>query len=90
MAQLFSIAIPILPARVGVEGGTKPVGRAPEPDRTGVNGDVGVRVGSPDDLLEVYILNPDGSLQGAYVEALSKRWPRTARNATLLPVQKGS
>ena len=38
--------------------------RAPEPDRTGVNGDVRARVGSPDDQLEVYVVNPDGSLQG--------------------------
>jgi hypothetical protein len=33
-------------------------------ERTGVNTDVGAQVGSSDDLLEVYVVNPDGSLQG--------------------------
>ena len=63
--------------RVGDEGGTKAVDRAPEPDRAVVNEDVRVRVGSPDALLEVYIVNFGWVVARAYVEALSERRPRT-------------
>jgi hypothetical protein len=41
---------------VGVQGGTN--------QRPGVNAGLGAEVGSPDDLLEAYILNPDESLMG--------------------------
>lgn len=53
--------------RVGLQGGTNPAsdeGPSQRNERTGVNTDVGAQVGSSDDLLEVYIVNPDGSLQG--------------------------
>ena len=53
--------------RVGVDGGSNPKrdkGPSQPNERTGVNVGAGVQGGSPDDLLEVYILNPDGSLQG--------------------------
>jgi hypothetical protein len=53
--------------RIGGEGGTNPPGDkgASQPnERKGVNTNVGAQVGSPDDLLEVYIVNPDSSLQG--------------------------
>jgi hypothetical protein len=53
--------------RVEVQGGTNSPGdKGPsQPNaRTGVNTDVDAQVGSPEDLLEVYIVNPDGSLQG--------------------------
>jgi hypothetical protein len=53
--------------RVGVQGGTNPPGdKGPSQpnERPGVDTGIGGQVGSPDDLLEVYIVNPDGSLQG--------------------------
>jgi hypothetical protein len=53
--------------RVEVQGGTTTTGDrgASQPnERTGVSTGLGAQVGSPDDLLEVYILNPDGSRMG--------------------------